>query len=167
MICRHTQMLSFSKVPWLLMIWLMTSPPLTDLYLLQGLFVVVLDPLEEIPDLDRLDNVFVQYVEFEDSVEFTPTCNVIGLGSGQGKTKRTITERHSVFSFRTASSRLFQRYQWAQGGGFQCKEEILLQTWDGKSKLRQTSEPNRRDELRWKRQDLQRKYQGFEGKKSK
>ena len=73
--------------------------------------MVVLDPLEEIPDLDRLDNVFVQYVEFEDSVEFTPTCNVIGLGSGQGKTKRTITERHSVFSFRTASSGLFQRYQ--------------------------------------------------------
>ena len=50
----------------------------------QGFFVVVLDPLEEIPDVDRLDNVFVQYVEFEDSVEFTPTCNVISLGSGHG-----------------------------------------------------------------------------------
>ena len=48
---------------------------------------MVLDPLEEIPDVDRLDNVFVQYVEFQDSVEFTPTCNVIGLGSGgHGKT---------------------------------------------------------------------------------
>ena len=46
--------------------------------------MVVLDPLEEIPDVDRLDNVFVQYVEFEDSVEFTPTCNVVSLGSGHG-----------------------------------------------------------------------------------
>ena len=45
---------------------------------------MVLDPLEEIPDVDRLDNVFVQYVEFQDSVEFSPTCNVIGLGSGHG-----------------------------------------------------------------------------------
>ena len=58
--------------------------------------MVVLDPLEEIPDLDRLDNVFVQYVEFEDSVEFNPTCNVIGLGSGQGKPTRIITDRGTL-----------------------------------------------------------------------
>ena len=58
---------------------------------------MVLDPLEEIPDVDRLDNVFVQYVEFQDSVEFTPTCNVIGLGSGRhGKPTLAIREGLSL-----------------------------------------------------------------------
>ena len=66
---------------------------------MQGFFVVVLDPLEEIPDVDRLDNVFVQYVEFQDSVEFSPTCNVIGLGAGHGNQLLQLSgAKNSVFS---------------------------------------------------------------------
>ena len=87
---------------------------LTEPYRVQGFFVVVLDPLEEIPDVDRLDNVFVQYVEFEDSVEFTPTCNVIGLGSAHGNQQNyqpidRLTLRLSSL-FRPESSDIFQRY---------------------------------------------------------
>ena len=74
--------------------------------------MVVLDPLEEIPDVDRLDNVFVQYVEFQDSVEFTPTCNVISLGSGHGNQQRNSQRPRNTQSslFRPESSDNFQRY---------------------------------------------------------
>ena len=73
--------------------------------------MVVLDPLEEIPDVDRLDNVFVQYVEFEDSVEFTPTCNVISLGPGQGNQRNHQRRTNTQSSlFRPESSDNFQRY---------------------------------------------------------
>lgn len=53
--------------------------------MLQGFFVVVLDPLEKIPDMDRLDNVFIQYAQFSDSVEFSPVCDVVALGPSSGK----------------------------------------------------------------------------------
>ena len=46
---------------------------------------MVLDPLEKIPDADRLDNVFVQYAEFSDSVEVSPSCDVMALGPSQGE----------------------------------------------------------------------------------
>ena len=62
-----------------------TKMPATSMS--QGLIVVALDPLWKIPDADRIDNVFVQYInlgngetlESEDKM-----CNVIGLGSSTG-----------------------------------------------------------------------------------
>ena len=53
----------------------------------QGLIVVALDPLWKIPDADRIDNVFVQYITMSDgdkSESEDTECNVIGLGSSTG-----------------------------------------------------------------------------------
>ena len=46
---------------------------------------MVLDPLEKIPDSDRLDNVFIQYAEFSDSVDLSPSCDVVALGLSHGE----------------------------------------------------------------------------------
>ena len=54
----------------------------------QGLVVVALDPLQKLPDADRLDNVFVQYVTLQQDVTAQlnePLCGVIWIGKSQGE----------------------------------------------------------------------------------
>ena len=34
--------------------------------MLQGFIIIALDPLENIPDIDRFDNFFVQFIKFTD-----------------------------------------------------------------------------------------------------
>ena len=36
------------------------------IFLLQGFIIIALDPLENIPDIDRFDNFFVQFIKFTD-----------------------------------------------------------------------------------------------------
>ena len=56
----------------------------------QGFLVVALDPLEKIPDGDRLDNVFVQFVNLKIDETTQPirqkNCEVIDI-SGKGRLK--------------------------------------------------------------------------------
>ena len=47
--------------------------------------VVALDPLEKIPDLDRLDNYFIQFVNFDDIQEEQQRCDVLPFGNSLGK----------------------------------------------------------------------------------
>ena len=46
--------------------------------------VVALDPLEKIPDLDRLDNYFIQFVSFNDNQEEEQSCDVMAFGNAVG-----------------------------------------------------------------------------------
>ena len=53
-------------------------------FCLQGFLVVALDPLEKIPDLDRLDNYFIQFVNFDDDQQEQQSCDVMALGNSFG-----------------------------------------------------------------------------------
>ena len=46
----------------------------------QGFIGIALDPLEKVPDIDRLDNWFMQFVNFTDVQEVKPHCEVIPVG---------------------------------------------------------------------------------------
>lgn len=62
-----------------------TKMPATSMN--QGLIVVALDPLWKIPDTNRIDNVFVQYITLDNGEILESekqVCNVIGLGSSTG-----------------------------------------------------------------------------------
>ena len=53
----------------------------------QGLIVVAMDPLWKTSDVDRIDNVFVQYVTLKGQHESKPddqVCTVVGIGDSAG-----------------------------------------------------------------------------------
>ena len=50
------------------------------MFVSQGFIGIALDPLEKVPDIDRLDNWFMQYVNFTDEQEVKPHCEVIPVG---------------------------------------------------------------------------------------
>ena len=53
----------------------------------QGLLIVALDPLNRIEDVDRTDNIFVQYVRMENQVaatEYSPDCSMYPSASVPG-----------------------------------------------------------------------------------
>ena len=53
----------------------------------QGLLIVALDPLNRIEDVDRTDNIFVQYVRMENQVaatEYSPECSMYPSASVPG-----------------------------------------------------------------------------------
>ena len=53
----------------------------------QGLLIVALDPLYRIEDVDRTDNIFVQYVRMENQVaatEYSPDCSMYPSASAPG-----------------------------------------------------------------------------------
>ena len=53
----------------------------------QGLLVVALDPFDRFEDIDRTDNIFVQYVTVMDNgdLENNPFCSVKELGKTSDK----------------------------------------------------------------------------------
>ena len=56
------------------------------MFKLKGFLVVALDPLEKLPDLDRLDNFFIQYVSISEDVEegVGSMCDVFSAGNRHG-----------------------------------------------------------------------------------
>ncbi len=53
----------------------------------QGLLIVALDPLNRIEDVDRTDNIFVQFVRMENQLaatEYTPDCSMFPSTSVPG-----------------------------------------------------------------------------------
>ena len=49
----------------------------------KGFLAVALDPLENISDIDRSDNYFIQFVRFQDDAENKPFCDVSPVKDGR------------------------------------------------------------------------------------